>query len=68
MEEHKIGCNFNQIIKDLQRGSWRDGDGEISGDVDISQERISFSDGWNFFPSIEFIFCPICGCRKILAK
>lgn len=59
--EHLKDCDFKERIKELQQGSWRDGDGEISGYVDIEESRISFSDGWNSFPDIEFKYCPICG-------
>ena len=61
--EHLKDCDFQETIKQLQNGSWTSGSGEISGSVDISEECILFSDGWDFFTSIEFIFCPICGVK-----
>lgn len=61
--QHLTHCDFRQRIEQLQDGSWRDGDGEISGYVNIGEDKISFNDGWNCFPNIEFVFCPICGIK-----
>lgn len=58
---HKEFCDFGSIIKGTEKGSWKDGDGEISGYIDISIEQIIFSDGWNGYSPLNFFYCPICG-------
>jgi hypothetical protein len=61
--EHSKDCDFLKCIIELNKGSFKIGKGEISGYIDISKYKISFDDGWNTYPDIDFIFCPICGTK-----
>ena len=60
---HLLHCKFEKNIKELESWSWSSGIEEISGSVDISKERIVFSDGWSTYPALEFKFCPECGVK-----
>lgn len=63
MIDHKKDCSFLEDIKQVEDGGWKSGDGEICGYMDISSEYISFSDGWNPYPTIFFNYCPDCGVK-----
>jgi len=61
--EHLKDCDFLKRINELNKNSFKIDIGEISGYVDINKYKISFNDGWNIYPDIDFIFCPICGVK-----
>lgn len=61
--KHKDDCDFEEIIKDVSRCDYSTGSGEIQGSIDVSIERICFSDGYNFYMSLPFIYCPCCGVK-----
>ena len=63
--EHLKSCNFTQRLKVLA-SPFHVGDGEMSGTIWVEKDKITFSDGWNSYPDIDFIFCPICGVRLII--
>jgi len=62
--KHKEGCEFESTIKEIDSVSWKIGEGECSGYLDISVKKISFNDGWNIYPII-FNYCPFCGIKLI---
>lgn len=63
--KHKEGCDFESTIKEIDSVSWQIGEGEISGFVEISLQKINFNDGWNSYPDIIFNYCPVCGIKLI---
>ena len=52
-------------MKELQESDITgSGSGEFALYVWVQMERVSFSDGWNIYPSIEFNYCPYCGVKR----
>lgn len=63
--EHLTGCQFEKIVSAASKGTWVSGTGEISGYIDINYDCISFNDGWNYYQSLDFIYCPCCGVKLL---
>ena len=40
---------------------WELAPGEIRGSVSVDSSGVEIDDGWNFYPKIDFNYCPYCG-------
>lgn len=62
-------CNaWKEFVLALQDVSFPVGEGEISGSVSMEcveeEVNLHFNDGWGFYPTLSFTYCPYCGTKQ----
>jgi len=62
-DKMKKCLEFFNSYQPIRIGPSYDGDDDISGYLDIDEDGVRISDGWNDIPTIDFNFCPYCGTK-----
>ena len=62
--KHDCCSEMKDFMGEMCNTSFHVGRGEISGSIWITEDAITFDDGWNPCPPLLIKFCPFCGAKN----